>query len=235
MTEIVVNHVTRMKAPQICVAGLKTHGSGHIRPVTGRSNPLTRSLLPAEGGIFGLGAKVELGTLTPRPSPPEVEDQLFWPDRARLVDVLASDDYLSLVDEACEEDLGSIFGPSLVRYGWGMSVPEGEGTASLGCLRVAAALRPKLTVDYGKVTLQLSDPDKPFYFSVTDVRLYEADQRTPKSEAAKSVQQRLDRGVPLRLMVGLSRAWALNEGDELRHRLQVNGLCLEDTPLGATP
>lgn len=222
-------------ASQICVAGLKQDDREHIRPVTERSHPLTRSLLSVNGGPFQLGARVDLGMLRPHPSPPEIEDHLFLPDRSRLVEVLDPGEYWSLIEKASESDLGSIFGPELVRDGWGMSVPEGEGDASLGCLVVSAADRPSLSVAYDKVSLRMSAPDKPFYFPVTDIRLYEPDHETPRTEAVESVERRLTQGVPLRLMVGLGRAWARNAGEEPRHWLQINGLCLKDKPLGDTP
>lgn len=36
-------------------------------------------------------------------------------------------------------------------------------------------------------------------------------------------------------MFGLARAWQKPGDDEERHWLQVNGLCLEDAPLGSEP
>jgi len=191
-------------------------------------------MLRSEGGIFGLGAKVDVGGLIPRSSPPEVEDHLFQPERARLVGTLGPGEYLSLIDAACERDLTTVFGPSLRVDGRGFSVPEGEGVASLGCVRVPTSVRPEIVIDYGKVKLRLQDRGKHFQLAVNDIRCYEEDQETPARRIVKAVQQRMRRKVPLRLMVGLSRAWSPDDTSP-RHWLQVNGICLEDSPLGDAP
>ncbi len=84
---IVVNHLTRMRAASICVAGIDLDTGRHVRPIT--RGGLTRDHLHENGGPFALGAIVELGATTPNPNPPEVEDHWFWPDRARLVEMMS--------------------------------------------------------------------------------------------------------------------------------------------------
>jgi hypothetical protein len=79
--EIAVVHLTRMRAPCICVAGLDRDGR-HIRPVP-RHGRLTEDDLAAAGGPFAIGAVVDLGATRPCPSPPEVEDHLFDRDASR--------------------------------------------------------------------------------------------------------------------------------------------------------
>ena len=74
--KVVINHVTRMKTPRICVAGFDPLGLEHVRPTTSRDDPLERDLLREEGGAFGMGAVVELGEVVPDPSPPEIEEDL---------------------------------------------------------------------------------------------------------------------------------------------------------------
>jgi hypothetical protein len=80
--KIVVNHVTRMQTPRVCVAGFDPLTLAHIRPTSPPSDPLTRKLLREEGGPFGMGALVDVGSLTPDPSPPETEDHRFDAGRA---------------------------------------------------------------------------------------------------------------------------------------------------------
>lgn len=75
--QVVINHVTRMSSPRICVAGVDRATSEHVRPTTGRSDPITRDLLRENGGPFGMGALVDLGSVTAEPSPPETEDRRF--------------------------------------------------------------------------------------------------------------------------------------------------------------
>jgi hypothetical protein len=70
---------------------------------------------------------------------------------------------------------------------------------------------------------------------VTDVRFFEADHSTLKRDVIDDVGQRLSRGVPVVLMVGLARPFRAAGDDRDRHWLQVTGVCLEDRPLGAVP
>jgi hypothetical protein len=52
--QIVVNHLTRMTAPRICVAGINPETGGHIRPTTASSDPV-RSDTRAVVGVVGEG------------------------------------------------------------------------------------------------------------------------------------------------------------------------------------
>jgi hypothetical protein len=67
---IVVNHVTRMSSPRICVAGIDPETIEHVRPTTPPTDLITRSLLREEGGPFGMGAVVDLGAVIPEPTSP---------------------------------------------------------------------------------------------------------------------------------------------------------------------
>jgi hypothetical protein len=67
--------------------------------------------------------------------------------------------------------------------------------------------------------------------SVNDLRLYEADHRTPRRDLVSSVQQRLKSGVEAILSVGLTRPWQKRGDTAERHWLQVNNIHLEDDPL----
>ena len=233
MTQIVVNHLTRMDSPRICVAGLDVASGKHLRPVTGRDLPLTRALLAESGGPFELGAVVGLGRTKPRSDRPEVEDALFYPRNAKRVRRLDADDYLKLLDDAGKGSLEDAFGPDLQRRGWKYAVDVGKGECSLGCVR--AQRTPDLEVGdrYGeRLQLRLNDPAPPAYVPVNDLRFYEADHRTLRHEAIEDVQDRLEGGVAVWVMFGLARPFQATGDDAKRHWLQVNGLCLEDSPLG---
>ena len=190
-------------------------------------------MLAAEGGIFEVGARVELGDLKPAPEPPHVEDHWFWPENARSVGRLGADEYLELLHDVCEDSLAAIFGPDLERDGWTFVIPKGRGYASLGCLRVGAGAELGIGGG-GKVRVKVPLIDKPAYLPVTDVRYWEADHTTPRREAIEETQRRLAKGAPLLAMVGLTRPWS-RDGNNDRHWLQFNGLCLEDSPLGPEP
>src|SRR5712691_1306515 len=104
---VVINHLTRMGAPRICVAGIDQTTDRHIRPTTPANDPITRSLLEEMGGPFGLGGVVDLGTVHPTPGRPESEDHRFATAATTAVGRLAAGDYLDLLDRLSEDDLES--------------------------------------------------------------------------------------------------------------------------------
>jgi hypothetical protein len=228
---IVLNHLTRMDAPRICIAGIDPQANRHIRPITGRLNPLTRDRLASEGGPFAIGTLVELGEVTPHPEAPETEDHLFRPERASVLGRLSPNRYLELLNEHARHHLHEIFGDELGRHNWTYAVDKGCGTASLGVLRVRR--KPDLEIDrYGKLRLRLNDEQKPVFLPVTDVRFVEADHKTIKADLVADVRARMQRGVSVILMLGLARAFQKPDDDCERHWLQVNGICMTDRPLG---
>jgi hypothetical protein len=228
--QIVVNHLTRMAAPRICVAGIDPDTRRHVRPTTPASDPIDRRLLDEEGGPFGIGTLVELGDVRANPSRPESEDHLFATAAAAATRRLEPGEYLQLLDAVAEDELDSIFGPDLERRGGSFAIEEGQGAASLGVLRVQQP--PDLEVDgYGKLRFKLNDIEEPPRLPVTDIRFFEADHRTLRRGAVEDVQQRLRDGPDVFLMLGLARAFIAQGDDCYRHWLQVNGLCIADRPL----
>lgn len=230
---LVINHVTRMTHPRICVAGvdLKTHE--HVRPTTYRSDQITRELLREEGGPFGMGAIVDLGKVVPVPSPPETEDHRFWTANAHHAGNVEGDEFLELLDRVSAPSLSTAFGPALERMKWKYAVEIGCGRRSLAVLR--ARKRSHLSVDnrYGRLQLRFNDVEPQAYVPVNDIRFYEADHKTIKTSIVQDVRRRLRRGVDAYLMFGLTRAYPSD--DPKHHWLQLNGLCLADNPAGDTP
>ncbi len=94
---IVVNHVTRMRSPRICVAGINPETLEHVRPVTRMGEVLTRDMLRKDGGPFGPGALVELGSVVPSPRAPEMEDHRFVASRAKRLEDVSDETYLGLL------------------------------------------------------------------------------------------------------------------------------------------
>jgi hypothetical protein len=227
---IVVNHLTRMDAPRICVAGIDPVSKMHVRPTTPASRRLTRELLVEQGGPLALGALVELGDVRPDPKQPEAEDHLFRPEKAQRLGQLTPSRYLELLLEHAGDRLGGVFGDALVRHEWNYAVDKGHGTASLGILRVRR--KPDLVLDrYGKLRLRLNDEDKPAFLPVTDLRFAEADHKTIRRKLVEDVKDRMRKGVGVLLMLGLARAFQRSDDDCERHWLQVNGICMMDRPL----
>ena len=228
--KVCLNHLTRMAHPRICVAGVDLDTRRHIRPITGRSHTLTRDMLVENGGPFEVGAIVDLGSVTPDPSPPEVEDHWFWPQQARNLGRLPADEYLALIDALAHDGLAAVLGPALERHNWKYAVVAGTGTASLGVLRPEEV---KFEVNqFGSLQVRLDDEQPQAYIPITDLRFYEADQKNVRDAAVDGVNRRLDRGAEAYLMLGLARAFVARGDDTERHWLQVNGVCLSDDPFG---
>jgi hypothetical protein len=231
---VVVNHLTRMDAPRICVAAIVPDTGRHIRPVTGAGDLLTRDLLAENGGPFALGTLVDLGDTTPKPEPPETEDCLFRPARIKVVEQLSPERYLGLLRRHAQRRLRSIFGDVLARQGRSYAVEKGCGEASLGIMYVRRGL--DLDSDgYGKLRVRLDGEGRPAYLPVTDVRFVEADHKTIKLDVLVDVRTRMLQGVEVFLMLGLARPFQREGDDRRRHWLQVNGICMADRPLGERP
>lgn len=232
---IVVNHVTRMSFPRICVAGVDPETFEHVRPTTPPTDPITRSLLRKRGGLFGMAAVVDLGAVVPEPAPPEIEDCQFKTAEARHVEDMEGDEFLELLDEVSAPDLACAFGPALERVGWKYAVEVGRGESSLAVIRARKQLDLAVDDRFGRLRLRLNDVHPPTYLPVTDVRFYEADQETIKTGVVDDVSRRLKSGVDAFLMLGLARAYRASNDDRERHWLQLNGLCLVDKPANDLP
>lgn len=219
-----------MGAPRICVAGINPETMGHVRPVTLRSDLLTRALLRDEGGPIRVASLVDIGAPSHRPSPPEVEDQLIAAADIKLVRDLDADLYLEVVSAVAQTDLEEAFGPELQRHGSTYIIEPDRGRASLAVVEVQRSISLQIN-SFGKLRLRFDDPEPSAYLSVTDVRFVEADHTTIKRQAVDDVNRRLRSGVKAFVMFGLSRPFE-GGADHDVHWLQVNGLCLEDRPLG---
>ncbi len=223
-----------MTGSRICVAGIDTATYRHVRPVTPPDDVLTRMLLRENGGPFGVGALVDIGSVRPCPDAPETEDHAFDATRATRVSDVSDAAYLELLTGMHAADLGSAFGPELERVGRTYAVEPGNGRSSLAVLR--AENRPVLKINgYGELRLWYNDAEPPANLSVKDVRFFEDDHKTIKTRAVDDVSRRLRRGVGALLMLGLTRPWSKPGETHERHWLQLNGLCLADRAVGDVP
>jgi hypothetical protein len=230
--QIVVNHVTRMRAPRICVAGIETNTLEHVRPTTRATEPITRALLRSEGGPFGPGALVDLGDVVSEGVRPEVEDHRFATARARHVEDLGDELYLKVLDNVKHDGLETAFGPDVREIRpRKLAVPAGRGERSLAVIEVET---PRLYIDsWGKLFLDVEE-DIEAKLRVTDIRFYEADQDAVDREVVEDVSGRLLNGVKTYAMVGLARAMQDQDAGDV-HWLQCNGLCLADRAVGDVP
>jgi hypothetical protein len=231
---IVVNHLTRMEAGYICVAGVDLETRRHIRPVI-LNRRLAVDLLKSRGGVFELGAVIDLGPTRYVGRAPEMEDHEFTPSLARHCGRLTGRQFWDLVTNHTGTSLLDMFGDLEPDGRAGYSIEEGGGKASLGCLVPAA--RPELYINrFGKTRLRIADPDLIAELSVTDIRLVEDDHQTPRREAVEGIQRLIESGWEVIVAVGLTRPYRKSDQSDPRHWLQANNIFVRIDPLfAATP
>ena len=233
---IVVNHLTRMRGGHICVAGVDIETKRHVRPVLAWDQ-ITPELLARNTGPFDIANLVDLGAPEHRPKPPHVEDHLFRPSDAELLETLGAEEFWALLYAVSKPRLRDIFGSELQAMGRSScGTPAGQGKASLGCLRPSRRQHPPY-IDkgrYGKprVRIRIDDGQFSAAVAVTDLRLYEDDHATADSAMVKRISHRLRSPCAVILGVGLTRAFASSSkhGDEPVHWLQVSNIHLEADP-----
>ena len=227
---ILINHLTRMRKPYVCIAGIQADGV-HVRPVL-RCWQLNCALLQSRGGAFSLGAVVDLGSVVPRPTPPEVEDAIFVPDQVKLVKTLEGDEFRTHMVKVGESSLQEIFGDELVRMSrTAAAVPEGMGKASLGVLRVNHGVTIHSEERLGDAAIRCTFTDRDLgklSLKVTDLRLWKEDQITPDLSRISALNSRR---AGCMLSVGLTRARSYSSYPGPRHWLQVNNVFPNSDPL----
>ena len=229
---IIVNHLTRMQPGYICVAGVDLQTGKHVRPIG--NGQLTRALLRQHGGPFDIAEIVDLGTVKHVGAPPEIEDHEFDYHLASGFAIASPDEFWDVLQQAAKQQLNDIFGPELQKYGRTCATPSGQGTASLGCLiplETPELFTIELPDESQKLRMHFTDGVFDVRASVTDIRLYEADQKTLRIPVVDDLQRRISRGAAVILSVGLTRPWHKPEEDETYHWLQVNGIHLADNPV----
>ncbi len=221
-----------MTGSRICVAGIDTATYRHVRPVTPPGTLLTRVLLRENGGPFGAGALVDIGSVTACPDAPETEDHAFDMTRAQRVSDVDEMAYLELLGAIGEADIQAAFGSALVEVRpCKFAVPAECGERSLAVVPVAA---PELRIKNDKLYLQLNPPATPADLRVTDVRFYTVDL-TIKRDVVDDVNRRLTAGIGAYAMLGLARAIHDDATGRDLHWLMANGLCLVDRAVGDLP
>jgi hypothetical protein len=223
--QIIVNHLTRMQAGFMCVAGINTANNQHVRPVL-RSR-LSVDLLALHGGPFGMASLIDLGQVRYCGSAPEVEDYYFNLQNVRNKGLVPPDQFWKLLQNVARRSIREIFGPAIKQVKSACVVDVRTGKASLGCLIPAAP--PRLFINsYGKLRAAITDGNFDPILSVTDVALYEEDHETPKENLLKQINKRLQDGNPVILSVGLTRAFRPHDDSVAQHWLQVNNIHLKE-------
>jgi hypothetical protein len=198
---ILITHITRMRGQYICVAGIDPGTRKHVRPIA--NVQLDRNLLRKNGGVFEIGALVDLGPTRYVGRAPEVEDHKFSLSNLRFVRRVTPAELWECLAQTAAKSLGAIFGKDLKANGRGCTVALRSGDASLGHLQVARL--PHFAVNQqDRVRIMISDGTFSPDLSVTDIRLYEKDHVKPRQDIVAAVAARFPK-TQLVLAVGLSR------------------------------
>jgi hypothetical protein len=121
-----------MQPGYVCVAGLDLSNGQHVRPVLGRR--LGVDLLRKNGGVFEIGAIIDLGQTTSVGTAPEVEDRQFVVGNLQLLGTANAPEFWHMILATSAKGLAAIFGPSLISHRGACAVDVNSGTASLGCM-----------------------------------------------------------------------------------------------------
>ena len=193
--------------PRICVAGIDPETFEHVRPTTPPVDPITRILLREQGGPFGWRrCRHWHGRGPPQPSRdrgPPVRDRRGTSRRGH-----GGRGFSRAAGQGGRTQISPA--PS-VRH-WNAlagSTPSGSAVASARsrCSVLANSWSWRWSDRFGRLQLRLNDVNPPTYLPVTDVRFYEADQETIKTDVVDDVSRRLKSGVDAFLMLGLARAY----------------------------
>lgn len=212
------------------MAGVETEKMVHVRPVL-RRGQLRRWLVDEPDAPFNMGCLADIGETRAKGKPPAVEDVVFRRSRARKLGDMPAGHFWKMLRTMAKGSLHDIFGHALQPHGETYVVVRHGGAASLGCLAPYEVRSPEFQhfERDGRtrlcVSMLVSDGLLSGWLPVTDLRLYEPDQQTPRRMVIKQVGQRIEDGVKTILSVGLTRP--LHGG---MHWLQVNNIHLEDDP-----
>lgn len=221
---LLITDLTRMQQRYICVAGIDMGTGKRVRPVI--SVQLHPGLLSVRGGPFDVRRVVDLGAVVPAGAPPETEDVIFRPELAKHLQTLLSPAFFQRLLAAAEPL--TAFGPLLAPAGKnGRALPEGKGPRSLVLTHATEPFEVYLAEHPGdRPRLRARFPDG-LDLSITDIRLYEPDGRTPDRTRVRWLQRRLARPGRVILAFGVGRAFRRNDDDQARHWLQLNNIHLE--------
>jgi hypothetical protein len=138
--QMIVTDVTRMDGDRVCIGGYLDDGTA-VRPVAGRIGPNEQWLRSARGGRVAPFAVLEL-QVNRAPKhliAPHTEDRAIPLQGHRVLSILADDDRQALLDRTASPSVRAIFGAEIhadPAGPWGRYVRSGEGSRSLGTVRV---------------------------------------------------------------------------------------------------
>ncbi len=228
-SRILINHLTRMKHPNYCIAGIDVNRKKHVRPElkTGR---ITKIYLGKNGGPFSIGSIVDIPGLDLNPERPQSENARFRPHRVRVVQKLSSSEFWNCLNENAKNNLDEIFADLNYReksnHSFSTFVKPREGDVSLGILKTKNITLYSSSSGgvQRKLRAVLPENNKRIDLSITDYRLYEDDLVTPKFELFRKYKELVEKE-DLLICLGLTK---LYDG---MHWLQVNNIYFKDGPI----
>lgn len=217
-----ITDLTRMYDYHACAAGIDLDTGKRVRPVLlGRLNS---RLLSSRGGPLDIGNVVDFGRCRPCGKPPEVEDVRFDERGVRLLKSMTPSDFMATVSRSAADSI-DVIGSALVRHGNALTTESGKGSRSLVILR--APETPLITINNERLRFKWLDG---VWLSVTDVRLYQHDLKTPDDAKLASLKLALRSAADVYLSFGLGRSWQQPGDDRERHYLQLNNIHVADWP-----
>jgi hypothetical protein len=224
--EVLITDLTRMYDGHICAAGIELRSGKRVRPVLRARIPAR--MLATQGGVFDVGANVDLGRTRWRGKPPEVEDVLFGERAARAAKPLPGPELFDLLRKHAGGSPEQVIGPDLVREGNSLVTMPGSGKRSLVLTRAQEPVRITMRMSRNERDEELARirfvRGDGIDLSVTDVRLYKRDMVTPDPERVRWLQARLAQRPEVLLCYGLGRPY------NGRHYLQLNNVHLSNAP-----
>ena len=220
-SRILISHLTRMKHPNYCIAGIDIDRKTHVRPElkTGR---ITDLYLGKNGGPFSIGSIVDIPNLDLNPEKPQSENARFRPHRVRVIQKLSNSEFWNYLNEHAKNNLDEIFAELNFRT----FVKPREGNVSLGVLKTKNLVLYSSSAGDAPTKLRavLHENNRRIDLPVTDYRLYEDDFVTPKFELFKRYEK-LAIKEDLMICVGLTKLY------KEKHWLQVNNIYFKNGPI----
>lgn len=219
--EVLITHLTRMKANRLCVAGIAMDDGREVRPVTDSDDVWTTADLRENGGALAVGAIVDFGDAQPRPTRPESEDCLVSRAAAAYSGEAVWSALLEVLRERAQS-VSAIFGDDLEPDGATYSMAEGRGERSLGVVHLPSDGRLK---NWGtNVRFECAAGTRQLAIQVVDVRLWDYGSNTVDANRVDQVQTAIRTGDSV-ATVGLTRPWAKPQGHgRRRHWFQINNI-----------
>jgi hypothetical protein len=232
--QMIVTDVTRMDGDRVCVGGYLEDGTA-VRPVAGRVGPNEQWLRSARDGRVAPFAVLELqvNKAPKRLTAPHTEDRTIPLKGHRVLSILSDENQQALLNRTVLPSVRSVFGAEIhtdPAGQWGRYVRAGEGTRSLGTIRVnrIQAVQYRHYPDRGRWDYRLRFRDgsqEEFQLAVVDLEFRARldalrDSGLPADRAAARILTALQRQT-VYLRIGLARGWDRHPD---RCYLQITGV-----------